>query len=336
MINMPEDGLRNIPYIKIGTSGPVHLVQARKTEFEDILSAGVEHYGRRSLVLGDVVSKYWLELCENLYREEIGHIAESASAPGAYMLNLSFEWSCTSSTAADPSGKGNRLLRTLDWPMPGLGRNVVIAGVEGKAGYYENITWPGFVGVATAMAPGRFSAAINQPPMRRWTPFVLLDWGANRCRLWRRRAIPPAHLLRKVFDECSNYRAAKEMLMKTPIALPSLFTLSGSEAGEGCVIEREEDCAYVRETPATVANHWVAASLSGRSRGIDSQGRYQQMETNRGYSSDNLSWLKPPILNRTTRIAVVANARRGLLIVQGLEEYGPATHVHTRTNSHCI
>ena len=336
MVNMSEAFLPKIPYIKVGTCGPVDLIYARETEFKDILSAGAEHYGRRSLIFCDVVSKYWLELCENLYREEIGHIAERASAPGAYMLNLSFEWSCTSNTAADPSGKGNRLLRTLDWPMPGLGRNVVIAGMKGKAGCYENITWPGFVGVATAMAPGRFSAAINQPPMRRLTPFTSLDWGANRWRLWRRRAIPPAHLLRKVFEECSNYRGAKKMLMETPIALPSLFTLSGSEGGEGCVIEREEDYAYVRETPATVANHWVAGSSSGRSRGIDSVGRYRQMETNQGCSSDNLSWLKPPILNRTTRIAVVANARRGLLIVQGIEESGPATQVHTRMENHYI
>ena len=81
------------------------------------------------------------------------------------------------------------MLRTLDWPLRGLGRNVVVATIEGAAGIYKNVTWPGFVGVATAMAPGRFSGAINQPPMRKWSPSCWLDWGINRCRLWRRRPV---------------------------------------------------------------------------------------------------------------------------------------------------
>ncbi len=61
------------------------------------------------------------------------------------------------------------LRRTLDWPFRGLGKCVEIAWQSGPAGEFYNVTWPGPVGVLSAMAPGRFCAVINQAPMQRRT-----------------------------------------------------------------------------------------------------------------------------------------------------------------------
>jgi hypothetical protein len=46
-------------------------------------------------------------------------------------------------------------------------------------------------------------------------------------------------------------------------------------------------------------------------------------------AGDAFSWLAPPILNRYTRLVVIANTARCLLSVQGWEKDGPATSVFT-------
>jgi len=319
--------LAKIPHIEVGGAGPLTLAKADPVRFQAIMAAGAAHYGHRALRIGDWLSAQWLKAAANPYRSEIADIAAWGNTPGAYLLNLSYEWTCTTATAADTDGVGNRLLRTLDWPLDGLGRHVVVARMAGPAGAYENITWPGFTGVATAMAPGRFAAALNQPPMRRWSFSCWLDWAVNRTRLWRRRALPPVHLLRHVFDTCRTYAEAKQALMETPLAMPAFITLSGLEPGEGCVVERQEDRAHVRNAPASVANHWIAAAVPGRTRGVDSHGRHALMETLHNAPGDSFDWLQPPILNATTRLAVVANAAKGTLTVQGWEKDGPATQV---------
>ncbi len=276
---------------------------------------------------GDGLSRRWLARNENPYLAEIDEIAGRASTPGAYLLNLSYEWTCTSGVGPDPSGHGSRLLRTLDWPLSGLGRNVVVVRQQGDAGVYHNVTWPGFAGIATAMAPGRFSAAINQPPMRRHSVSCWLDWAINRAAVWRRRALPPVHLLRRVFDTCHDYAEAKAKLSETPLAMPAFFSLSGTTPGEGCVIEREEDRAYLRESPASVAKHSIAADVPGRYRGVYSPGRWRLMEALRDDADEDFAWVEPPILNPTTRLSVNANAASGALRVQGWEEDGAATTV---------
>jgi hypothetical protein len=84
-----------------------------------------------------------------------------------------------------------RLLRVLDWRQPGLGRALIVVRQRGAAGDFANLTWPGFVGVVTAMAPGRFAVALNQPPMMSWGLTAPLDWLVGRIRVWRSRALPP-------------------------------------------------------------------------------------------------------------------------------------------------
>ena len=98
---------------------------------------------------------------------EIEGIATALGFSGVWFLNGSYQWGCTT-MARDEDGVP-WLVRTLDWPFPGLGRHVEIAHKWGEAGEFYSVTWPGYVGALTAMAPGRFAASINQAPLWRRT-----------------------------------------------------------------------------------------------------------------------------------------------------------------------
>ncbi len=319
--------LSAIPLFETGKTGPLALLDAAPGRFDEIIEMGRRHYGEAALRMGDAVSRRWLDKTANPYRHEIETVAARAGRPGAHLLNLSYEWTCTSAVGADPSAPGNRLLRTLDWPLDGLGLNVVIGCQEGEAGAYYNITWPGFVGISTAMAPGRFSAALNQPPIRRFSGSCWLDWALFRVHVWGNEGLPPAHLLRQVFDQCSSYAEARSMLRETPLCLPAFFILGGLDAEQSCVIERLEKRAAVGDGPGSAANHWQRLKVPGHPRGEDSLGRWRMMERLHAAAADDFTWLAPPILNATTRLSVIANADQRRLLVQGWEATGPATGV---------
>ncbi len=323
----PEQSLPVIPLLDVRGKGPAALVEMEPGRVAAIVDQGRRSYGGLALRLGDRATRRWLTRTGNPYRDDIASVAERISTPGVFLLNLSYEWTCTSGIGPDPGGAGNRMLRTLDWPLQGLGGNVVVARQDGGAGTYYNVTWPGFVGVYTAMAPLRFSAAINQPPMKVFTRSCWFDWVICRMGMRRKSGLPPAHLLRQAFDECATYDDARRLLSEAPICAPAFFTLSGDDENVGCIIERTEDSVEIHETPASIANHWLKFDLPGRVRGVDSVGRRDLMESLRDRAPDDFSWVTPPILNPTTRLAVVANAVRGLLIAQGWEADGPATQV---------
>lgn len=322
-----------IPLVEVGKRGPVTVAEAEPGRMKQIVLDAVAHYGDTVIGIADRASEYWLKRNNNPYLEEIDAVSAYVGRTGAYMLNMSFEWSCTSGVGPDPERDGNRMLRTLDWPLEGLGRNVVVARFEGEEGAYDSVTWPGFSGVLTAVAPGRFSAAINQPPMRKWTPSCWVDWGINRVRMWREDTLPPVHLLRQVFDQCRTYVEAREILATTPLAMPAFITLSGIEPDQCCVIERTEDEVCVHHGPGSVANHWLVLDVPGRRRGIDSAGRLDQMQALRPDCPNDFAWVRPPILNPTTRLSVIANAATGHLKVLGWEQDSheqvvPATTVY--------
>ena len=318
---------RTIPLIGADSAGPTALLNAVPERLADIIATARRHYTPLGMRVGDALSRRWLRRAGNPYFAEITAIAEKAGQPGVFLLNLSYEWTCTASVGVDRVLGGNRLLRTLDWPLDGLGRNVVVAHQSGQVGAYYNVTWPGFAGVVTAMAPGRFSAAINQPPMRRYTFSCWLDWAIERLRLNNRNALPPSHLLRRVFDECKTYKEAKQLLIETPLSMPAFFSLSGVKDGEGCVIERTETNVHVHDGSFCIANHWVGMHEQGRLRGYDSHGRRDLMNETFEAALNDFSWVTPPILNSATRLAVIANAAQEKLLVQGWERDGAATAV---------
>ena len=301
------------------------LMDVEQGRIDALLASGRASYGQAFMRIGDRLSERWLRRSANPYRDEIAAVAARVDLPGAYFLNLSHEWACTTGVAPDPERRGNRMLRTLDWTLPGLGRNLIVTHQAGPAGPFYSVTWPGFAGVATGLAPGRFSAAFNQAPMRRRGLPLTLDWSLNRISFWRSDALPPAHLLRQVFEMCETFAEAKARLVESPLCLPTIFVLSGTCAGEGCVVERLEDEAIVHDSPVCVANHWLNRRFRGDDRGTDSHARHAWMGDLHGRVPAGPDWLIPPIINETTRLAAIANAACGTLWVQGYETYGPAT-----------
>jgi len=274
----------------------------------------------------DARSRTWHARSSSPYIGAVGQVGQAIGRPGAFLLNYSYEWGCT--TGAAPDGDGITLMRTLDWPFDGLGRALVAVRQQGAAGSYVSITWPAFAGVLTGLAPGRFAAAINQPPLPlpEWGKAV--GWTTSRFRVNRSRALPPSHLLRLAFDTCRSFADAVQLIRTTPICVPAIFTLAGLRAGEAVVIERTETGAFEPAEPAA-ANHWAATpGPRGKPRNRSSLGRRAAMA---GLIADghdwSLDWLRAPILQPDTRLAVMANPSSGRLLVQGWEKTGPATAV---------
>lgn len=322
--------LPEIPVLEAGRAGAVPVFEAFPDRVEHLLEIARRRYGRTVLNLGDRISRRWLRRSRTPYFSELETIRGRMDAAGLYMLNLSYEWACTTSVGADPGGTGARLLRTLDWGLAGLGACAVLVKNESRAGSWINVTWPGFVGALTVLAPGRFAAAINQPPMRMTrlgplpAPFVV-DWVAARYGVLGQTALPPAHLLRKVAEEAETYDEARRILVEEPLCAPVFFTLAGIEPEQGCLIERLETRAFLHEAPVCAANHWLAdASLNGRPRTETSRERHAMLTAVMARTTE-LEWVQAPILNKDTRLAAVANAATGRLLVQGFEGGAPAT-----------
>lgn len=319
-----------VPFYDIGSGGGPGLLAAAPERAHRLLDFAERRYlGRLPIRIADRHSRRWLERTGNPYLPEIDAVAAMIGRPGAHMLNLSFEWACTAAIGPDPDGVGARLLRTLDWNLEGLGETVMVARHDGPAGPWLNVTWPGFVGALTVLAPGRFAAAINQPPMRMTSlgPLgmpVVIDWLVVRARVLRSAALPPAHLLRQVCERARDYAEARRMLAETPVCIPVFYTLCGLAPEEGCLIERLENQAFCFEAPVCAANHWLAPGQTGRPRTGTSPQR-QALLRDRMDEATGLDWLEPPVLNPTTRVAVVANPATGRLLVQGVEPRGPVT-----------
>jgi len=293
-----------------------------------LINSARRTYSPVGVRIADSRSRAWHARSLSPYGDAVRQVDRVLGQRVAFLLNYSYEWGCTSGAADDPRGRGATLLRTLDWPFEGLGRAVVAVRQQGAAGCYASITWPGFAGVLTGLAPGRFAAAINQPPL------PLPDWGkaagwmAARFKVNRSTDLPPSHLLRLAFDTCHSFGEAVDLIRCVPICLPAIFTLAGPRPGDAIVIERTQTGAYEPAHPAA-ANHWAAAGgLRGRPRNASSlQRRAAMTKLLMGRGDWGLGWLKPPILQPDTRLAVMASPATGRLVAQGWEKHGPATQL---------
>jgi hypothetical protein len=250
--------MHSIPLLDVRDGGPVAHAQARIVAAAELRKAClgvVEPVSRFCLAPIDRIAANWLKRSASAYRAELEHIAEILGVPGAMALNLSYLFACTTQAYEDEEGLPH-IRRTLDWPFQGLGRAVEIAWQAGPAGDYYNVTWPGTVGTLTSMAPGRFSAVINQAPMLRRTRGALgfpVDAALNlRAALASEGVWPPDHLLRYAFETCANFGEAVELIATAPLSRPTLFTLTGVRRGEMALIERTEREARIFRGPVIV------------------------------------------------------------------------------------
>ena len=317
--------LDHIPVHNVGPRFPLETLALESGRANALIDGATGRVPRAALRALDAVSRRWLAKQDSVHLDEIDAIAERLGRPGAYFLSINYEWGCTCRVGPSPDGNSARLVRVLDWVTDGLGRYVIAARVAGAAGSFVTLTWPGYTGVLQAMAPGRFSAALNQAPMRRRLGHFYLDWAVNRRRVWQMPHLTPAQLLREVFETAMSFTDAKRMLAERPISSPAIYSLAGIKPGETAVIERTETEARVHDGGNTAANHWQAPGWSGHARGNDSAGRARQMHSASTALDPSFPWLTRPILNWNTRLAMVADAREGRLVAQGYETTGPAT-----------
>ncbi len=318
--------LRRIPVVDArGVAHPAAFAAAERAEdTADILRRARGQYGAAGLAIGDAVSRRWLARNASPLAGEVAAVAATIGARGAHLLNLSFEWGCTCGVLDAPAPV---LLRVLDWGnLAGLGETLCVIRQSGPAGEWLNIGWPGLAGAITALAPGRFAIAINQPPLpltrigaaARRRGFrkagLLADWAASRPATWRSRDVPPAHLLRMACDTAPDYAAALAMLRDTPLAAAVTFTIVGTRPGEAAVVERARDRCAVRGGPGlAAANHWASLDLPGAPRWIESTPRMARMAeiVAGGVVPEGFAWLTPPLLNHGTRLAAVMRPAEG-------------------------
>jgi hypothetical protein len=322
--------LPSIPLIDVPRSSEpaVFSAMAEPARLSLILASARKTYTPFGLGVADRLTRVWAARAPGPYAAAVAAVDAFVERQGAYLLNHAYEWGCTSGAMDDPVLGGTTLLRTLDWPFDGLGSALVVTRCHGDSGPYLNVTWPGYVGILSGVAPGRFSAAINQPPLPLPAWGRAVGWSVARARVWQSRAIAPSHLLRLAFDTSHSFEAAVALIRRTPICIPAIFTMSGCQSGEAVVIERTAFDAFSPAEP-TAANHWASnPGPLGRPRNRSSHRRRDAMCSLTADAPDwSFGWLRTPILLRDTRLVMMANAASGRLRIQGLEKTGPATQV---------
>jgi hypothetical protein len=330
--------LAPIPIVDVRDGGPVrHAIEgrARARALRDQCVDWLPRIARGLLPAMDSATRRWLLRSRSPYASEVHSIAAELGFPGIWFLNGCYQWGCTA--LACEQGGVPWLVRTLDWPFPGLGRHLEVARMRGAAGDFDNVTWPAYVGVLTASAPGRFSACINQAPMWRRTRRAWLrpyDIALNARQTWGIRSIPPDHLLREVFETCKTYTEAKHLLETTPIARPVIYVLVGCYHGEWCVIERTQDGFATRDHETAAANDWLRSRQAWEARvgaevlftrtideaAENSRSRRDYLRAWRGRFEGGFGWVSPPVLNSQTRVAVEMSPATGVLRAIGYEQ----------------
>ncbi|TLG79297.1 hypothetical protein [Methylocystis sp. B8] len=299
-----------IPFLDVRDGGPVAHAQARIDAAAALRKAClgmVAPVSRVCLSPIDRIAANWLKRSASAYRAELERIAAILGFPGAMTLNMSYLFACTTQAYEDERGLP-RLRRTLDWPFHGLGKAVEIAWQSGAAGEFYNATWPGAVGVLSAMAPGRFCASINQAPMKRRTQGALgfaYDAALNLHDAFASEGWPSDHLLRYAFENCANFDEAVDCIASAPLARPTLFTLAGVRRGEMALIERTERDARVLRGPVIVVNDWQEPQAGWQAR-MSYENNVSRKAAMHAVSHDapRFSWVREPVLNRLTRLAV--------------------------------
>jgi hypothetical protein len=331
--------LSEIPVIDIRSGGPPDHARQSAREARALRDACLDFFPRAALPLIpslDRASRRWLTRSRSPYVAEVDAIAAELDFSGVWLLNASYQWACTA-LAGEHNGVP-WLLRTLDWPFRGLGRHTAVARMQGQCGEFFSVTWPGYVGALSAMAPRRFAAAVNQAPMRRRTAHRWLrplDFAVNAVAIWRTEDLmPPDQLLRRVFELCDDFAAARHMLETTPVARPVIYTLVGCATDERCVIERTETDFQTRNDETSAANDWVPCrpGWEGRigtrrfltSSFADAAGYSRaRRDTLRNWdgalSAPGFDWVGEPVLNPYTRLAVAMCPAQGVLRAVGYD-----------------
>jgi predicted choloylglycine hydrolase len=237
-------------------------VQARELLDVYIRDLGVDEAALRLLfeaAQGAVPMHYQVEM---LGLAEILDVpAEHVFAGNLYYDALKVIWGCTAFALEGQDGPVHA--RNLDWGTQDrvLNNHTAVTHFRNApAGEFVTVGWPGFVGVLSAVAHGRFAVTLNA---------VLSDDAAQT-------AIPVVFLLRKVLEEAPDFREAVRLLSVAPIASDCLLLVSGPKTSEMAVVERTPTRHAVRlaELGAVfVTNDYLAL------RGLERAGNSEPQQT---------------------------------------------------------
>jgi acid ceramidase len=139
--------------------------------------------------------------------------------------------------------------RNLDWHSENgaLSRHtIVVRYLRGEVLLFTSVTWPGFIGALSGLAPGRFSVTLNA--------VLSLDPAEV--------ATPVSFVLRDLLTRASYDEALAELTHRT-LSGDCLLLVVGTEPGQMRVTERSPRRAAVREPEAgliTVTNDYRALS----------------------------------------------------------------------------
>ena len=217
-------------------------------------------------------------------------------------------------------GLGMTHVRSMDWPVDGLGRHTLILHhVNVPAGDFYSVGWPGYSGVLSGFKPGAFSATINQADVIRMPN---LQW-------------PPTHLLRWVFENCRTYAEALTILRNTPVCFPAFILLAGPD--KAAVIELGPDGNTIKPMskgqPIAIANDYLSskrqkmAGIYGQQADSDYRRKAMLRKLRRlkgGTIRQALALIQDyPVANEQTMQQMVFAHESGNMIVVGLADEEP-------------
>ncbi|KRX52741.1 Acid ceramidase, partial [Trichinella sp. T9] len=212
----------------------------------------------------------WIEKLPHPYREEIIGIAQIVNVPvGEIVLyNVFYEvfTLCTSIVAEDANGN-MYAARNLDfgmllgwdsihhdWTMTEILRKLVI-NIEWKRDgklLYKSAGFAGFIGVLTAVKPGKFTVSINERFAKNGGFIGLLEW-----ILKIEQAKWVTWLTREVMENADHFQEAVFSLSVVHLMAPVYFIVSGNETGEGAVITRSrKEALDIRNLDKNRADSW--------------------------------------------------------------------------------
>jgi hypothetical protein len=118
---MNASDLPTIPVIDaLASEDPaIAAAQAEPERLAVLMDSARRTYTPMGIRWADARSQVWHARSTSPYVDAVARVAQTIGRPGAFLLNYSYEWGCTTGAAAD--GEGVTLMRTLDWPFDGLG-----------------------------------------------------------------------------------------------------------------------------------------------------------------------------------------------------------------------
>jgi len=197
---------------------------------------------------------YLAHLCASKpNKEEMSAFASitNSTAGEIALMNYLYEMSakCSAFVANSPTGTPLHG-RCLDWAANDmLCQTTIHLRVHRKGRIlYECMTWPGYLGVLTAVAPGRFSVSVNFRDVDRVQAPGPLGTHEVLRRAWAslvgavRGAQSVGFLLRSVLEDpngsSSDFASAAQALATVPIVAPVYFMMAGPLHGQGLVLVR--------------------------------------------------------------------------------------------------